>query len=161
PVAALAQFSSVTFFGDSFTDTGNGDILSTMFLGTDLTPTPPYAPGRASNGPVWADYFAASLGHSADAAPSLAGGRNFAVGTARTGLNGASGFPVGVLSQLGTLYPGAPFTDPTGLYVIFAGSNDVFDAALLASASDQNAALAAAVDNIALAATTLYGDGAR
>ena len=50
--ASAQPFTSLTFFGDSFTDTGNGDILSTAILGVDLTPSPPYFPGRASNGPT-------------------------------------------------------------------------------------------------------------
>src|ERR1041384_4249839 len=51
PTVATAQpFTSVTYFGDSFTDTGNGDILAGLLGVPDLTPTPPYFPGRASNG---------------------------------------------------------------------------------------------------------------
>lgn len=159
--AAAAQLpTSLTFFGDSFTDTGNGDIISLALLGVDLTPTPPYAPGRASDGPLYVDYLAAAFASPFGAVPSLVpGGRNYAVGTARTGVVGAGGAPVGMLAQLATYAPAS--TDPTGLYVLFGGANDVFDAALLGSPAQQGAALSAAVDNLTFLATTLYGFGAR
>jgi len=162
PVAAHAQpFSSLTFFGDSFTDTGNGDILAGLFGVPDPTPSPPYAPGRATNGPVWAEYFAAALGHPLDAAPSLAGGRNFAVGTARTGTTGALGLPIGMLSQLGAYATSGQTPDPTGLYVLFGGSLDVFDAALLATQSQRDVALGTAAGNLAAIVSQLYAVGAR
>src|SRR5699024_158155 len=43
----------------------------------------PYASGRYSNGPVWAEQLAADLDLSA--APSLLGGTDFAFGGARSG----------------------------------------------------------------------------
>jgi phospholipase/lecithinase/hemolysin len=158
PVAASAQFSSITFLGDSFTDTGNGDILSMMLLGIDLTPSPPYAPGVASNGPVWANYFAAALGRAGDAGPSALGGRNFAVGTARTGITGTGGLSIGMLSQLAQT---PAVADPSGLYVLFGGANDIADAAGLLTPAAQLAALVTAADNLAFSTTQLYARGAR
>jgi phospholipase/lecithinase/hemolysin len=168
PAVASAQFTSLTFFGDSFTDTGNGDLLSGAF-GLDFTPSPPYAAGRASNGPLWADYLAAALGLGGDANPSFAPapftGRNFAVGTARTGLFGGT-FPppvgtpaIGMLAQFAA-YPAA-ITDPTGLYAIFGGANDIADAAALATEAERTAALAEAAANVAALVTGLHGLGAR
>lgn len=155
--------SSVTFFGDSFLDTGNGDIISQQLLGYDLTPSPPYAPGRVTNGLNWADYLAAMFGRPGDAAPSLAPapftGRNFAVGTATTGLYGAQGVPVGMLAQLGT-YPGAPVTDATGLYVLGGGGNDVLATEAFTPAQ-QFAALTTSVGNMSIIVQTLYAYGAR
>lgn len=174
PAAAVAQpFSSLTFFGDSYTDSGNGDILATLLGAPDPTPSPPYAPGYISNGPTWAAYFAAALGRPGDAAPALLpfGARNYAIGTARTGLTGGFGaVPLGMLSQLGVhngacafgpVCPPGRAGDPTGLYTLFGGGNDVFDAAALASAADREAALQAAVNNLATIATALYAGGAR
>jgi outer membrane lipase/esterase len=162
PHAAAAQpFANLTFFGDSFTDTGNGDIIAGMLGAPDLTPTPPYAPGRASNGDVWADYFARTLLRPQDAAPSLAGGRNFAVGTARTGATGVLGLPIGMLSQLAQYQTSGLTTSGAGLYVLFGGSLDIFDAALLATQAERDAAVGAAANNVAFLASQLYGLGAR
>jgi hypothetical protein len=70
PAAAEAQFSSITFFGDSYVDTGNAAILT----GGANPPTPPYFPGRFSNGPVLTDYIALGLGRPQDVAPGFATG---------------------------------------------------------------------------------------
>ena len=180
PSAASAQFSSLTFFGDSFTDTGNGDILSIALGGGDLTPTPPYAPGVISNGPNWSQYLAAALGLSNDALPALRlfppdpsqpVGRNYAIGTARTGnLGGFGATPLGMLSQ-GQIYGGiCPFGplcptglagDPTGLYVVFGGGNDIGDALFAGSPPASIAMLDAAVENIVTLLTGLHALGAR
>lgn len=155
--------TSLTFFGDSFLDTGNGDIISQQLLGRDLTPSPPYAPGRVTNGLNWADYLAAMFGRPGDAAPSFAPapftGRNFAVATATTGVTGAEGVHVGMLAQL-ALYPGAPVTDPTGLYVLGGGGNDVLATEALTPAQ-QLAALSTSVGNMSTIVQTLYAYGAR
>ena len=66
-------------FGDSLTDTGN---VSLATLG--MVPAPPYADRSFSNGPVWAQDLAQSLGLPA-LKPSLAGGTDFAYGGAETG----------------------------------------------------------------------------
>ena len=174
---AHAQFSSVTFFGDSFTDTGNGDLLSGLLLGADLTPSPPYAPGVASNGAVWAQTFAAALGRPGDATAALGpgglGGRNYAVGTARTGIGPVfQGLGAGMQAQaavhaggcppaLAAFCPPARTGDATGLYVLFGGANDVRDAAALGDAAARTAALETAANNLATIATGLYGQGAR
>jgi outer membrane lipase/esterase len=157
PAPAAAQLpTSLTFLGDSFTDTGNGDIIAGLVLGTDLTPSPPYAPGRASNGLLWADYLAAAFGRVPDANPSLLGGRNFAVGTARTGFGTVGPFAINMRSQLATVPP--PLVDPTGLYAIFGGANDVGDAL---SAVNPFLSVATAAGNIATIVSDLYGLGAR
>ncbi|MGV3707302.1 MAG: SGNH/GDSL hydrolase family protein [Gemmatimonas sp.] len=154
--------TSLTFFGDSFTDTGNGDILTALFGVGDLTPSPPYAPGRITNGLNWAEYLAASFGRAGDANPSLAPapftGRNLAVGSATTGLTGIMGLPIGMLSQYGTLAPGA--VDGTGLYVLFGGSNDLLGAAALNPVARAQA-IQTAVANISTIAGGLYSRGAR
>lgn len=156
PVVAQIP-TSITFFGDSFLDTGNGDILAGLLLGTDLTPSPPYYPGRASNGLVWADYLAAGFGHPLNAAPSLLGGRNFAVGTATTGLTGTGGAPIGMLAQYAQ--QSGPL-DPTGLYVLFGGANDLIGYTGLSPIA-RDAAIQASIGNLGYIVQHLYAQGAR
>ncbi len=144
-VSAYAMpYTGLVVFGDSLSDTGNNAIFFDTFGGAftppvppgSRTPTPipsqafiptlPYASNRYSNGPVWVDYFAASLG--LPLAPSLAGGNNYAFGGARTGPAGA-GFPFNLLDQT------SQFLTKTGgvaaasnLYVVAGGGNDARDA---------------------------------
>lgn len=155
--------TSLTFFGDSLSDSGNGDLLLAQFGLDDLTPTPPYAPGVVSNGAIWTQHLATSLGRTGDAAPSLppSSSRNFAIGTARTGMYGASGLPIGMLSQLSAYGASGLSTDPTGLYAVFGGANDIFDAATLPTEAAREDALATAVDNLATLSEGLYDLGAR
>ncbi len=155
--------TSVTFFGDSLTDTGNGDLILSGLGLPDLTPSPPYASGVASDGSVWAQYLATSLGRAGDAAPSLPpfSSRNFAVGTARTGQSGVSGFPIGMLSQLSAYGSSSLTTDPTGLYALYGGANDIFDAASLATDGAREDAMTTAMDNLATISEGLYDLGAR
>ena len=74
-----APYSAMYAFGDSLTDTGN---VSLATLG--MVPASPYADRSFSNGPVWAQDLAQSLGLPA-LKPSLAGGTDFAYGGAETG----------------------------------------------------------------------------
>jgi len=101
------EFSDVFFFGDSLTDTG------IFCAGLDLVTGQGYAPGRCSNGDVWADVLAGALGVNLDPLEE-----NFAKGGDTT-------------SDLGdqiTAFEGSLFfqdADPDALYVIWLGSNDV------------------------------------
>jgi outer membrane lipase/esterase len=132
--AALAgPYSAIYFLGDSVSDGGNvalaighpGGVPQTV-SGNDYIPDFPYAPsGRFSNGPVWAEDFAASFGLSA--APSLLGGTDFAFAGARTG---GPDVPTPTLttqaSQLLARVGGAAPAD--ALYVIAEVGNDARDA---------------------------------
>ncbi|MEP6763168.1 MAG: SGNH/GDSL hydrolase family protein [Gemmatimonadaceae bacterium] len=150
PSAAEAQYSGLYFFGDSFTDVGNATGLA--FANSIPNPTPPpYAPGRFSNGLVWTEYFAASLGKAASAGPAwLNQGSNYAVGGATTGTLGSFNSPTGMLSQGVTFanqHPGG--VAPGGLFVLWGGGNDIIAAAQLASPIAQQLAVQQAVTNIA------------
>lgn len=156
--AQAGPYSRITIFGDSLSDTGN------LFIATGGAQPPagqPYFNGRFSDGPVWVEHLAAGIGLELQAAPSLAGGNNFAFAGARTG-TGAT--PPGLLAQVGGLWapanPGG--ADPNGLYVVVAGGNDLRDARGAGSTeASRQAAAEAAVGNVAMAVSFLAGSGAR
>lgn len=108
-VPALAQtYSDVYVFGDSLSDTGN--TCTALAIGA-------YQPGRCSNGDVWSERFAETLGLEADA--SSGGGTNFAVGSAET-TDLAAQIATFSLVELGS-------ADPDALYAIWLGGNDVLE----------------------------------
>lgn len=123
--AAEASYSSVYFFGDSLSDTGN------VYSATNGTyPPPPYYQGRFSDGPVWTERVAAGLGLPADSTAWRQGGNNYAWGGALSGADGHAGPGTGLLSQVfgqWALTTGGA-ADPNALYVIGIGSNDLLDA---------------------------------
>jgi 3-phytase len=114
-------------FGDSLSDTGN------VFLATSV-PSPqfpfqiPASPqwfmGRFTNGPVWHEILTAGLG-LAPAAPSLAGGNNYAWGGAELGPGFAlfGGVPNVGLQVEQFLATRSPEADQ--LFVIQGGNNDL------------------------------------
>jgi len=183
PALASAQWSSITFFGDSFSDMGLSDVLAAAAGIPDPTPEPPYwpgpppfnFPGTTTNGPTWTAYFASLLGRPGDgltaiAPPGIPSGNNFAISGARTGLFGTAGYPIGLQSQLGLFAgfspPGVSLTltprvvDPNGLYVVWAGVNDIRDLADLAPANPLPA-IQTAVANVAGVVASLAANGAR
>lgn len=119
---AQAAYTGLTIFGDSLTDTGN------VYAATGNSyPPAPYWNGRFSDGPVWVEYLAASLGLSATA--SLQGGQNYAFGGARTG-SAANPVPDLLAQSVGLWAPtlGAGPADASRLYVLLGGGNDMRDA---------------------------------
>jgi len=155
--ASAVPFTSLTVFGDSLSDTGNIYIATG---GAQPPSSQPYYNGRFSNGPVWIDTLAGGLGLASQVMPSLAGGNNYAFGGARTG---ASGSPPGLLAQVGGLWgPTHPFADPTGLYVVVGGGNDLRDARGASSTdASRQAAAAAAAANIFSTVSLLASKGAQ
>ena len=147
-----ASMVEIYVFGDSLSDTGNvfsltGDVLPPG----PLSPVPgPYFEGRFSNGSIWVDQVADTLGlgvtnmWAPGAVPGPGAINNFAVGGAFTGTAGAP-FPVANTNDfnaLSVLYPGAiplpglqeqvlefadstPAPAPDAWYVIWAGANDL------------------------------------
>jgi outer membrane lipase/esterase len=173
--AGAVPFSSVIVFGDSISDSGNNAFVSDFFGFPTFprgarTPTPvanqmfvptlPYASSnRYSNGPVWVEQLAATLGLSAK--PSLSGGTNYAFGGARTGpLN--SPFPFSLVDQVHMfLDPNGQVASPSSLYVVAGGGNDARDAFTIAiGGGDPSALIAAYAANIASILTTLDAAGA-
>lgn len=169
---AAPAYSSMVFFGDSLTDTGNLYAASAGAPGGPFPQSPSYFDGRFSNGKVWAEYFADALGLSNDAKAVLLGGNNFAVGgdTVVIQRPDATTLPIQMQTYLG-LTGGA--ADPNGLYVIMGGTNDIAD--MLANPDLQSAdplvflgALATiqqqltdVVDTIGNMIVQLYSAGAR
>lgn len=151
-ISQAAPFSSVFFFGDSLSDSGNnaivvGGAVTAVPIASDaFVPTYPYASGRYTNGLVWAQSFATRLGTSAT--PSLLGGSDYAYGGARTGPAGA-GFPYSLRDQvnqfLGTLAGPVP---AESLFVLAGGGNNARDAL---------SAVAGGADPMATIAATAYG----
>lgn len=144
--AALAgPYSSLVIFGDSLSDSGNNVLAISGFapalipVGANQVITDdsyfgkiPYASGRYSNGPVWAEDLAIRLGVSA--APSLAGGTNYAFGGAQTSAPGTDGppgvpFPFSMTTQLSMYMAGIAanggHADANALYVVAGGGNNV------------------------------------
>ena len=155
PATASAQFNGIFYFGDSFTDTGNAMQLAAAAGLPNPTPSP-YYPGRFSNGPVWSEIFANSLGLPDAATPAwLGSGMNYAVGGATTGLSGALGTPTGMLSQGGVFASQHPAGAGTNnLFVIFGGANDIIGAVSLSPLAQQQA-IQQAVTNIGTLASGL------
>lgn len=147
-VAGAAQagpYSSMVIFGDSLSDSGNNVIAISSFapaliaVGAAQVITDdsyfgkiPYASGRYSNGPVWAENLATRLGVSA--APSLAGGSNYAFGGAQTSAAGTDGppgvpFPFSMTTQMGMymvdLVKQGGQIDANALFVVAGGGNNV------------------------------------
>ena len=160
-LAAQGPFTSFTVFGDSYSDTGN---LLQLTLGA-LPPSPPYAVGRYSNGPIWVDDLTARLGLAGDAAPSFVALRasgDYAIAGART--NGS--IPPGTQTQIAAYLarPGASaatLTDHTGLYAIFAGGDDLRDVATETDPATRQADAAAAAQRVVTQAGQLAAAGAR
>ena len=164
PTAASASaFSGLYVFGDSLSDVGN------VFLATGGTvPAPPYFNGRLSNGPNWVDDLAAKLGVG-PILPSLAGGTDFAFGSAVTGTAvpaPPSAVP-NVVQQVGQFSAATGGTAPsTGLYAVWIGANDIFNALddLIAgtlTVPQAEADLVTAAQTAAGALGTLASEGAR
>lgn len=124
--------SEMVIFGDSLSDTGNS------FATTGIPPGGaagfPYFQGRFSNGPIWIDYLQADLELPDQAV------QNYAVGGASTGF-GFKEPPAGIFeTPPGTLIPtvGAQIDlyllsdapRDNQLFILWAGSNDLFNESL-------------------------------
>jgi phospholipase/lecithinase/hemolysin len=148
--AHAGPFTSLVVFGDSLSDVGNVFIAT----GGAMPPSPPYAPGRFSNGPIWIDDLAAGLGLASPNPALLPGGTDFAFGGAESGSGfTAAGVPnleTQVGAYLSSLAGGA--ADPGALYVLWAGSNDYLDGQTNPSIPPSN---------VAAAVAALAADGAR
>ena len=158
--------------GDSLSDQGNL-FAATSVIGPPLgLPAIPaddhYFKGRFSNGEIYAGVLARKLGFTL--APSLEGGNNFAFGGARTNYNrvempmgpyrvGAYPWSLNLQREAFINRVAAKGADPTGLYVVFSGSNDVGD--ILALRLDPATTIANTVEGIRNVILAFKAAGAR
>lgn len=120
PAAAVTHndFKGALFYGDSLVDAGR------TFELTDGTfpPSPPYFEGRASNGPVWAEYTAQDFARAGLPTGNFA----FAGAHARPG----TGDVPGLALQIGFSIPQLrQVRDLDTVAAILIGSNDIFSEA--------------------------------
>ena len=136
PVANLLALpiDRLVVFGDSLSDTGNAYIGTGGAVGA----APDYQNGRFTDGPntfpstsaptgLWIDQFAAKL-NLPSPTPFLAGGSNYAVGSAQTGTNAAydgRSPEAPYVDQQVAFYSATSSASPNSLYVFWAGSNDL------------------------------------
>jgi thermolabile hemolysin len=153
---AVCCRAEVQVFGDSLSDTGNFSAVYWNLQGEVFPPSPLYANGRFSNGPVWVDYLAESLGELAPT-PALLGGTNYAFNGARAA--GASPYGSPDLVTQVDIYLAANngVADSEDIYVVWAGANDIF----FRSSPADTSSISNAVRGISLAIGKLHGAGAR
>ena len=154
-----APYSALYVFGDSLTDTGNVS-LATFGL---VPVSPPYTDRSFSNGPVWAQDLAQSIGLPA-LKPSLAGGTDFAYGGAETGQTPAHTLnSTDLTSQYAQFLTQVSTPQAGALYAVWIGSGDVLDIADNTSLTpfQQQADVAAAVSNEVSVIDGLIAHGAR
>ncbi len=152
---AVPTFSTLYVLGDSLSDTGNTQsVLGTNAFIANLAGYG--ANGRFSNGPVWHESMSISLGLPT-AVRSRSGGNNYAYGGAR--LDNATGQSTGVLNQYNSYItgPGAGGANPTALYAVWAGGNDMRD--LVGNASPL-AGVQTAINSLSGVLTGLLNAGA-
>ncbi len=131
---------SIYVLGDSLSDQGNLLTATTALGAPSNQPGVPdelhYFEGRFSNGANYVDVLAEKLGISI--VPSLEGGTNFAFGGARTTYNIVEQpfgpypqrrFPWSLTAETEAFaaQAGRRRADPTALFIVFSGSNDLAD----------------------------------
>jgi phospholipase/lecithinase/hemolysin len=159
----ISQVNQIVAFGDSLTDTGNVSIATGGIL-----PGSGYAAGEYTNPPapggpsgLWIDQFATKAGLP-DPQPTLAGGTNYAVAGADTGLSSScvlSYALCNVSDEVNRYLVGRSNVPSTSLYSFWAGANDIFDA--LKDGSNPITAAATAADNLEANIATLAGEGGK
>lgn len=155
-MANAGSIDAIYAFGDSLSDLGNAYIATGFTI-----PGAPYVNGQFSNGPIWLQTLAAGLGLP-PLAPSLAGGTDYAVGTAESGMTlfHAAG-PADLPNQLASFETAHPAADPNALYTIWLGSNDLNEIPSTADSGQIVTDFAEIVGNIDSSINTLAGLGAR
>ena len=164
PPSQAGPYSALVVFGDSVSDSGNVALavgapagVPQTVTGNTYIPDLPYAPfGTYSNGPVWAQQFASMLGVSA--APSLAGGTDFAWAGARTS---GPDLPVPTLTTQAGQFLGASggVAPSSALYVVAEVGNDARDAlAKIVGGADPAATIHDAATSYATDIGQIVGD---
>jgi phospholipase/lecithinase/hemolysin len=154
-----SPISQLVVFGDSLSDNGNvaialGGALPGNYAPNAFTDGPATVPATGAPLGLWVDQLATRLG-VADPHPFLAGGTNYAVGSALTGHNPAFSLPpsltaVPYTSDQVALYLSGHVASSSALYAFWAGAEDIF------AAVDPTAA----ANNVATNIQTLAAAGA-
>jgi outer membrane lipase/esterase len=159
PPPRNTAISSITVFGDSLVDAGNINALDP----TRASAAQGYFDGRFTNGYNYTDYLSLALFGTPTAA-SLEGGTSFAYGGARATTTSAVPDLTEQLALYRSFLATGKSVDPTGLFVLNFGGNDIFAAvapgAPAGFASD-DAFLQNAAQNLAGAVQSLNDLGAR
>ena len=151
---ARADFERLYVFGDSLSDVGNVQTITSGIGGVvPPTPGPYYFNGRFSNGPNFVEALSEGLGLG-PVRPSLLGGDDYAYGGAlATGTPPPEGLLIkDIDDQVAQYLVGHPAASATALYVVYAGSNDVIS---------HPASATAAATTLASSIGRLYDAGAR
>lgn len=127
PLTAQAiPFNNLYVFGDSLSDQGN-DYAATGHTVPPSEYTDGATYGRFTNGRNYIDYLSKDLGLTVR--PSLLGGTNYAYGGARINYQLPGNPALDLLQQrnayIHSLAGGS--ADPNGLYIVWAGSNNISD----------------------------------
>lgn len=163
--AAYANdYNSVTFFGDSLTDGGYFSPITQGALGLPQS-------GQFTTNPdnVWATSFAQQLGTSAVANTFGAAqtGNNYAIGGARAGVDVIRNFgttenpiniPIASVNSQANSYLATNRVDPNGLYVVWAGANDLL--AVTEDPANAQATIGSAIGSQIATITALKNSGA-
>jgi phospholipase/lecithinase/hemolysin len=167
PRVTTLPIKKLVVLGDSLSDQGNLFAATSQLLPFGLPDAAHYYAGRFSNGGNYADALAGML--HLDLTPSLLGGTNFAFGGARTDYNvvelpplslPSGAFPWSLNGQRDAFLATANHNaDPTTLYVVFSGSNDIGD--ILSLRLNPAATIAKTVNGIRDAILAFKAMGAR
>jgi len=156
-IAHANTYDSVTFFGDSLTDGGYFSPLTQGPLGFEES-------GQFTTNPdnTWATSFAEQLGttSTANTFDGSQTGNNYAIGGARAGVDvTAFGIPVASANSQVDSYLANNKVDPNGLYVVWAGANDLLAAA--ENPTNAQATILGAVASQTETINTLKDNGAK
>lgn len=137
--AKLRTLSKLVVLGDSYSDAGNSGLITQSSFPPGF-PFPAYADGRFSNGPVAMEQLWSLFNPSLPPLkPSLAGGTNYAVGGATSGLEsymqavapapGPGGLYAGTSANaqktdILSAFPSGTFDPNTTLFAFWVGPND-------------------------------------
>ena len=158
PLSTFASsITGLVVFGDSLSDNGNAALAGAVtgnYASNAFTDGPGTNPPTTGPFGLWIDQFAGKLGVT-DPAPFLAGGTNFAVAGALTGVNplfGAMGQPPYTGQQVGLFLSNpllTPLLSPGTLFTFWAGANDLASGVSPATAANNIASeiQALALDN--------------
>ncbi len=126
--ATAPTYDAIYVFGDSYSDVGNIFAVTTA-AGQPTPPSPPYFHGRFSNGPIWVEHVASSMG--LPMTPSQLGGTDYAVGGAEVTapvVEGGGTIPSVPQQVLLYLSQHGGKADPKALYILQGGGNDILNA---------------------------------